>query len=215
MTIEMFCPRWYYRGSVPEDNQQEIKQLFEEFLSVDKNFINPDDLNGELLTSYGLPTNVSAPWTEWLELIKPCLSEMVEQLKPKMDIEIVPQEAWCNRYDTGHYQEYHCHSVQHCNLAAVYFFKLAEDQCPYLQFYNNQHAQYKMSGLADTFEIPTDATITPRVSEGDLIVFPAHYPHLVSPNKNGHERITFSANFDVVPAKRVSHGRTGKDMDLL
>ena len=214
MTVEMFTPRWYYKGKVPFENQQEIERTFEEFMDLEKNFINPDNINGELLTSYGLPTNQSAPWERWLEFIKPCLSEMVDQLKPKRDIEVVLQEAWVNRYQKGHYQEYHCHSVQHCNLAAVYFYRL-EGGCTNFKFYNNQHAAYKACGLDDMFEIPTAATITPKVQQGDIIIFPAHYPHLVSPNKSEFERITFSANFDVVPASNVSTTKHGKDLDLI
>ena len=214
MTVEMFCPRWYYKGKLPMDNIEKIKHYFSEFLDLEKNFINPDHINGELMTSYGLPTNETAPWETWLELIKPCLTEMVDDLKPKRDIEIIPQEAWVNRYQKGHYQEYHCHSVQHCTLAAVYFYKL-EGGCTTFKFYNNQHSQYKASGLDDNFDIPTDSTVSPVVQEGDIIIFPAHYPHLVSPNKSDVERVTISANFNVVPQGKVSHGAVGKDLDLL
>ena len=52
MTVEMFTPRWYYKGKVPLENQQELERTFEEFMDLEKNFINPDNINGELLTSY-------------------------------------------------------------------------------------------------------------------------------------------------------------------
>ena len=65
------------------------------------------------------------------------------------------------------------------------------------------------------FDIPTAATITPTVQQGDIIIFPAHYPHLVSPNKSEFERIPFSANFDVVPARNVSTTKHCKYLDLI
>ena len=44
MTVEMFTPRWYYKGKVPFENQQEIERTFEEFMDLEKNFINPDNI---------------------------------------------------------------------------------------------------------------------------------------------------------------------------
>ena len=33
MTVEMFSPRWYYRGTLPDDNQKQIIDAFDIFLS--------------------------------------------------------------------------------------------------------------------------------------------------------------------------------------
>ena len=48
------------------------------------------------------------------------IDDAIEKLKPTTDIEIIPQDAWANKYDTGHFQEYHTHEVPYCNLSIVY-----------------------------------------------------------------------------------------------
>ena len=73
-----------------------------------------------------------------------------------------------------------------------------------VKFYNSQYPQYKASGLDDAFELPTAPTITPKAKQGDVIIFPAHYPHMVSPNKGDSVRITLSANLFVMPDDKPS-----------
>ena len=204
MTVEMFSPRWYYRGTISEENQERIKKSFSKFIEEDKNFANKEEWNCNVLTSYQVPTNESADWDTFLECVRPCVTEFMEEMKPKMNLTIKPQEGWVNKYRKGHYQETHCHSVPFCNLAMVYFYQMEDKECPYFKFYNNWYPQYKASGLDDAFTIPTSWTVSPRANQGDLIIFPAHYPHMVSPNREDCERVTISANMYVMPDEEVS-----------
>ncbi len=204
MTVEMFSPRWYYRGSVSEENQQKIREGFARFLSIDKNFANRNEWNCNVLTSYQSPTNLEAPWEMWLDCLRPCVDEFMEAMRPKIDLELKPQEAWANKYLKGQYQEHHCHSVPFCNLALVYFYEQADNECPYFKFYNSQYPQYKASGLDDAFELPTAPIIEPKANQGDVIIFPSHYPHMVSPNKGDSVRITLSANLFAMPDEKAS-----------
>lgn len=200
----MFSPRWYYRGTLPDDNQKQITDAFGIFLSDDKNFSNRDEWNCNVLTTYQSPHNDEAPWSVFLEMIRPVVDEFMESMRPKIDLTVKPQEGWANKYLKGHYQEHHCHSVPFCNLALVYFYQQEDDECPYFKFYNSQYPQYKASGLDDAFELPTAPIITPKAKQGDVIIFPAHYPHLVSPNKGDSVRITLSANLFVMPDDKPS-----------
>ena len=58
------------------------------------------------------------------------------------------------------------------------------------------------NGYNKMFQIPNKPVSVPKVNSGDLIFFPSFYPHFVTPHFfRGFERITFSANFLIVPAQ--------------
>lgn len=203
MTIEMFCPKWYYVGTVSEENQQKIKDLFKEFLSNDENFSDIDGWNCTVLSSYQNPNNSSAPWTEFLDCIREPIDEFMKQMSPTVDIELIPQEAWTNKYRKGHFQECHDHCMPFCNLSMVYFYKEFEN--PTFRFYMDDHSHYKASGLSNVLTIPSNYSVIPKVKQGDIIIFPSHYTHYVCANKNNEERITITANFYVTP-QQVAQG---------
>ena len=51
----------------------------------------------------------------------------------------------------------------------------------------------------------------PDVKQGDVIIFPSHYLHLVSPHRGTKTRITISANFNLVPAQQLAQDAGQKD----
>ena len=189
----MFCPQWYYTGTVSEENQQRIAELFDDFVSNDDNFSESPDWNCPSLTTIHNEANGQAPWSEWLECIRDHIDSFLEETQPTKDIQIIPQEAWANKYKAGHFQEYHDHAVANCNISMVYFYKEFDETL--FRFYNNEDSKYKSSGLKEVLSIPSSNTVTPKVTQGDIIIFPSFYPHYVCPNPYHEERITFSANF--------------------
>jgi len=197
MSIEMFCPQWYYIGTVSDEKQTSIKDLFAEFLSIEDNFTQPDDWKCTVKSSYNNPRNSAAPWTEFVALISDQISEFMNDMSPITNVSLIPQEAWVNKYPKGGFQEYHDHSVHNCNLSMVYFFTEFDDTV--FRFYNNEDSKYKSSGLKQVFTIPSANAIIPKAHQGDVMIFPSFYPHYVCPNGNDEERITFSANFLVTP----------------
>lgn len=197
MTIEMFCPKWYYTGAVSEDNQIKIRELFGEFLSNDENFSDPDGWNCNVSTTMYNDANLDAPWSEFLNCIKSVINDFLEETQPMKDIEVVPQEAWANRYKKGQFQEYHEHAAPNCNVSMVYFYEEPDETL--FRFYDNDDSKYKSSGLKDVLSIPSGTSIIPKVKQGDVMLFPSFYPHYVCPNNSDSERITFSANFLVTP----------------
>ena len=195
----MYCPKWYYTGTVSEENQIKIKELFEEFLSNDENFATPNNWNCTARSTYEQKSNYSAPWQEFLDLIKDNINEFMEEVHPQIDVEIQPHEAWANRYSKGEYQEYHTHSSPMCNISMVYFYK--ENENTHFRLCDNDHEPYRISGLSEYLSIPSGSTLAPKVGQGSILIFPSHYGHYVTPNDQDAERITFSANFLVMPAR--------------
>ena len=203
MTIEMFCPKWYYHSTLSEETQKEIKTLFDSQVYDDIIYTeSPWDCN--CLTTFQSKSNANLPWNQWLDCIRDSIDDAIEKLKPTTDIEIIPQDAWANKYDTGHFQEYHTHEVPYCNFSIVYLYDIPDDNDVGFRFWYDDHSKYKKAGLVHIFELPCSPVITPKVKQGDILLFPSHYAHYVAPNKNDKPRITFSGNLFVVPTKEES-----------
>ena len=78
-----------------------------------------------------------------MDCIRDSIDDAIEKLKPTTDIEIIPQDAWANKYDTGHFQEYHTHEVPYCNLSIVYLYDIPDDNDVGFRFWYDDHSKYK------------------------------------------------------------------------
>jgi hypothetical protein len=199
MTIQVFCPKWYYQGQLSEENQTEVRDLFSDFLSNSDNFAQPETWKCNVTSSFQTEGNMNAPWDKFMNIMKPSFDELIDQTGALQEIQVLIENAWANKYNPGDSQEYHDHCTPSSNLSMVYFYELNDDDGCEFVFYNGEHAPYKLSGLADTIMCPVEMVTKPKVSQGDVLFFPSHYPHLVSPHRGTRERITFSANFKVIP----------------
>ncbi len=197
--IEVFNPKWYYIDKIEEEKQQEINELFKEFIDNEDNFAQPPAWNCNLQCSYQHKNNSQAPWDKWLEIMRPQFDKFVDSIGAKQDIEILPQEAWVNKYNPGDSQEMHNHCTPNTNISLVYFHTINDDDDCNFKFYNNEHGDYQLTGLSDVLKMPVSQNTMPKVESGSVIYFPSFYPHLVSPHRGTKTRITFAANFYVVP----------------
>ena len=199
MTIQVFNPKWYFQSRLGPRSQLIVDELFREYISNENNFRQPEDWNCIVQTSWSNKPDDSAPYGEWLDVIRPIFDKFIEEVGAKTDIEILPMNAWVNKYNPGDSQETHDHCDPSNNLSMVYFHTLNDDDGAEFAFYNVEHAAYQMQGLSDTVKSPTQQTTVPKVVEGDIIIFPSHYHHLVSPHRGTKTRITFSLNFQIRP----------------
>ena len=198
MTIETFNPKWFYKGHIEEQEQQQIRDLFSDFLSNDANFHTPDVWDCEMLCSYQHFSNNDGPWNEWIEYLRPCLNDCVQDLRPRVDVQIVPQDAWATRYLPGHYQELQNHSVPNCNLTMIYFHQL-DNEGKSFTFYDPEFSSIKGNGLAEAFNIPVNQSLTLNVEQGDVIVFPSNYYYFIKRNTSDKERILLVSNWYAMP----------------
>ena len=199
MTIQVFNPKWYYISEFTEDQQSAVREYFSDFLSNEKTFQQPKYWACNVRSSYQNPGNNDLPWQKWLDTMKPYFDEFVDQVGAQQNIEIMLEEAWVNKYMPGDSQEVHDHCTPTCNISMVYFYQLNEDDECEFRFYNDDHKFCQLSGLSDTLNIPSEHFTTPKIKTGTLLMFPSHYHHLVTPHRGTQERITFSANFKVIP----------------
>ena len=197
--IQYFAPRWFYHGSVSKEGQSAIEEALGGFIKDDNNFRSPQGWNCDVKSSYGLECNEKAPFEKFMEHTSANIGEFNKELKARKPVDILPQEFWVNRYSKGQFQEYHNHAVPQVNLSVVYFYQLDDVNKADFTFYNTRHGDYKKDGLEEIFTIPSSLEVNPNVSQGDIIIFPSFYSHLVKTNKSDSERITISSNLFAVP----------------
>lgn len=199
MTLQVFCPKWYFQTRLSDEAIEQTKELFDEFLNNDDHFHQPPNWSCNVQSSWQKMDESDGPWTEWLNILQPVWNEFMDEVGVMQNVEIAPNNAWANKYDPGDSQETHDHCTPSSNLSMVYFHTVNDDDGAEFAFYNVEHAAYQMQGLSDTVKSPTQQTTVPKVVEGDVIIFPSHYHHLVSPHRGTKTRITFSLNFQIRP----------------
>ena len=142
--IDLFAPRWYYRGTVSKEGQLAIRSSLGSFVKDDNNFRYPEGWYCDVKTSYGLECNNNAPFEKFMENTSDNITEFLGHFNPKVAIDLLPQEFWVNRYSKGQFQEYHDHAVPQVNLGVVYFYQLDDINKSDFTFYNKDHSDYNI-----------------------------------------------------------------------
>ena len=217
MTVQVFSPKWFFHDRLSEEDQQETKEMFSDFLNNEDNFQQPKGWSCNIRTSWMHENNTKELWNGWLKNLKPTMDRFVAEVGTKCDVDIIMDNSWANKYDIGNYQEVHDHSdSMRTNISMVYFYEIDEDDVGF-RFYNKEHSTIRLLGIDEVVNTPDEQLTIPKGKKGDVLMFPSHYLHLVTPYKGTNTRITFSANFTIRPVTedKESTNRPGKDMDIL
>ena len=217
MTVQVFSPKWFFHDRLSEEDQQETKEMFSDFLNNEDNFQQPKGWSCNIRTSWMHENNTKELWNGWLKNLKPTMDRFVAEVGTKCDVDIIMDNSWANKYDIGNYQEVHDHSdSMRTNISKVYFYEIDEDDVGF-RFYNKEHSTIRLLGIDEVLNTPDEQLTIPKVKKGDVLMFPSNYLHLVTPYKGTNTRITFSANFTIRPVTedKESTNRPGKDMDIL
>ena len=217
MTVQVFSPKWFFHDRLSEEDQQETKEMFSDSLNNEDNFQQPKGWSCNIRTSWMHENNTKELWNGWLKNLKPTMDRFVAEVGTKCDVDIIMDNRWANKYDIGNYQEVHDHSdSMRTNISMVYFYEIDEDDVGF-RFYNKEHSTIRLLGIDEVLNTPDEQLTIPKVKKGDVLMFPSHYLHLVTPYKGTNTRITFSANFTIRPVTedKESTNRPGKDMDIL
>jgi uncharacterized protein (TIGR02466 family) len=104
-------------------------------------------------------------------------------------------DSWVNISSPEDYQEYHIHPQSH--FSAVFYVKFPENSgnISFMSHDNN----------CDMYPIPVSGdtqanakVIEYKPSNGELIIFRSHLPHMVAKNKSKENRISISFNFCLI-----------------
>ena len=140
-----------------------------------------------------LSEKVSLRPTEFTELLKPyiieALSEVVDvQYKFSVD------EVWKNTYHRYYHQEQHDH--HDFELSFVIFMNDSQENDAQFYFVNERQRVSSTNWSEVSTNLMAD-NCTIEEKKGDILFFPSHMLHGVSPHKSDTPRITISGNISV------------------
>ena len=194
--IEYWNPKWYWKGHFDIGQKIESNSIIDECLRDETIWNDPPEwskfCNVKASTTYRESDGVLK---DFLDVVKPSFQQFIDEMNWKGEVEIKPDGLWVNKYGRNDHQEFHNHAMSSCNISMVYFHKITR---PTFRFFDPDWMPNRASGLADVMELPNFEVITPECKQGDIIIFPSQYGHMVSPNESDDLRITVSGNFKVM-----------------
>ena len=128
------------------------------------------------------------------------LNHFEHLMKPNIDMfvsnigtNITPKyyDPWINMYTRGQYQELHDHDG--VDIASVFFANHGEG---FAKFYFHDRHSIDMS-VSNKQIFKTVQRVEINTRAGDIIFFPSHMLHGVSPHNSDVVRKTFAVNFDL------------------
>ena len=98
---------------------------------------------------------------------------------------------WMNLYTKGNFQEVHYHDD--CDIAAVIFLNDGPDFSKFY-FWDSTHTAFTKPWIKIITKMKLSNIYYPEIKAGDIIMFPSHMFHGVTPHKSDITRKTFSFN---------------------
>tara|TARA_B100001113_G_scaffold87511_1_gene69942 strand:+ start:76 stop:666 length:591 start_codon:yes stop_codon:yes gene_type:complete len=179
---------FYWRYKIPN---------FDEFLSKIENYTEKDIDN--TVFKWGSTCDcdrIPLLHEDWQSLVQPSLELLSNDICRNFRYEKFPYQylmfdPWINFYKRNQYQEIHDHTEN--ALVCVMFFNKGPDFASFY-FYdrNNTCLDENMKQLLQYKNIHH-----PYYEAGDVIFFPGHMLHGVTPHKSDQVRKTFSVNFNL------------------
>ena len=125
----------------------------------------------------------------YFQYLAPSLQIITDELKlERVNYSIT--DIWTNEYHKGHNQELHDHAFD--DLVCVFFLNDGDDFAKFF-FYDTNAVAFSKVWKSICF----NNTFMPDVKSGDILFFPSHMLHGVSPHKSDVVRKTLSVNFQM------------------
>ena len=178
----LFPSDFYFQYECPNSSQI--------IASIDAIDEKKSDLNTH---EWGDVCNVKTIYIDDFEWVKHHFSLVLKQFLDEINYRgsIKIDTPWINLYTYNNFQEIHHHSGADFDFASVFFCNDGEN-------FSNFYFQNRMCGLTPPIlsEIfKTEDSFFPGISAGDMLIFPAHTLHGVSPHRSNVVRKTLSFNF--------------------
>ena len=104
-----------------------------------------------------------------------------------LDVDIA--SFWINENNNLNYNILHTHIGSGVDLSGVYYVKCPKNSGN-ICFYNSNHEGTSLANIFEGFNEYNSV----NVNEGDLILFPSSFKHMVEPNLSNESRISISFN---------------------
>ena len=104
-------------------------------------------------------------------------------------------EYWWSVYKDNEYQEWHNHMPG--TLSAIHFLNFKDEHLAPIFEDPNKSVRSIIFRTALNKDLSSDVTYTPKVEEGDIIIFPGWLEHQALPNEDESPRIILGTNYFV------------------
>ena len=132
--------------------------------------------------------------TGFTELLKPYIIEVLSELvDDDIPYGFSVDEVWKNTYHRYYHQEQHDH--QGYELSFVIFMNDFHQDDAHFYFVNERNRVTPPDWTDMCYGMPDDLIIEPK--RGDILFFPSHMLHGVTPHKSDNPRITISGNISI------------------
>ena len=132
---------------------------------------------------------VSLDAEDYRDLLLQPLHQLGSQLGIDFDAQIL--HPWMNVYGEGDFQEVHYHDD--CDIASVIFLNDGPDFAKFY-FWDSNHTAFTKPWIKIITKMKMSNIYYPEVKAGDIIMFPSHTYHGVTPHKSKEKRRTLSFN---------------------
>lgn len=127
--------------------------------------------------------------TDFSEILLQPMEYFALELGVGLDIDVL--DPWLNQYKRKDFQEIHNHPD--CDLSIVVFLNDGENFGEFY-FWDPSHTQFNRLWYPILEKMGRGSIWIPEVKSGDVIVFPSHMMHGVTPHKSDETRKTFAYN---------------------
>jgi uncharacterized protein (TIGR02466 family) len=191
--------RWhtpFYVGKL--DNIEELKEAFSAFNSEE--YVQPAFRFSKCKSSLHSPQNNELPWDLFIKSIETHLNTFFKSLDPKQGFAIDFKQLWMNVYPKDSFQEVHDHAFNDISWSAVYFldYPTQSENRGNIVFENKHFSDVKFTNLHAIFNFFDQEKFVPEVETGTFIIFPSWVQHYTLPNSNEKQRITITANMQIL-----------------
>ena len=183
-----------YIGHV--DKHEEILEGFDKVITDDDFFELVESWNCNVRSSMYSDLNKIIPYHLFTSELDKHINNFIEYLKPKKHTEYDIQNIWCNKYETGEYQEIHNHISPQVHLSFSYMLKLPECSGDFL-LKNPIYDKWPANDFDKIFDIEYKEYYQPELVQGSIIIFPSWADHLATPNKSKESRVTIAGNIGI------------------
>ena len=139
-----------------------------------------------------LSDKVSLKLTGFTELLQPYIIEVLSEVV-SVNYRFTIDEVWRNTYHRYYHQEQHDH--QGYELSFVIFLNDFREEDARFYFLNERTRV--CSGIWGDLSDMMPDTMGIEAEKGDIVFFPSHMIHGVSPHKSDNPRITVSGNITI------------------
>ena len=177
----VFSPSFYFKYRAP--NAENLIKAFEVY--TEQHVDNSEFKWGQQCTIDRIPLKRE----KYLDMMHPSLKLLGEEIN--FSFKYLMHNPWLNYYKRGSFQEVHDHVGN--DMSCVFFVNSGEEFSEFFFYDRNSTSLSKpMKSLVNYQNISKV-----EYEAGDIIFFPGHMLHGVTPHKSDIVRKTFSVNFNL------------------